>query len=746
MSEKDHYKLFNRFVLRTPLRPFDFFKQFISNNTSALDELKAELNDPILKEAIFLSSPDLYNSMDNWQSGKSISKKDEERLISSLIKYISRLSTRCTPFGLFAGVSVGRFDADDKLVLPETRGFRRNLRLDMNFTVSLSLYLSELPEIKQQIKYYPNSSSYTSFDQLRFIEYYYKNGFRFHQISAVDNSEYLQIILKKAEKGALTSELVNVIVNDDITQVEAEDFVEELINNQILVSELEPSVSGNDLFEQIILVINKLSGLVKIKKSLKEIQNIIEQINIKPLGIKIDEYLLLVEKLKKFDIDFQLKYLFQVDMSKPTPNLTINQDIADNLLKALIFLNRITPRIEVSNLSKFKDAFYEKYEEAEVPLLHALDAESGVGYANLNAYSSAPSPLIDDIGFPNNQTPESYSIKWDAINSFILKKYFEFNKKGDIETDIVITDDEIEKFTVKPKWNDLPITFSAIGQLYKRNGEIEVYMRNAGGSSANTLLGRFAHTDTELNDLVKEIANYEKANKRDAILAEIVHLPEARTGNILLRPSIREYEIPYLAKSNLDYDKWILPEDIMVSVKRNKIVLRSKRHNRVIIPYLSNAHNFLKGSLPVYQFLCDMQTQSLRGWIGFGWGALHNELDYFPRVRYKNIILSFAEWKIITNDIKKLFGLSDDVKLYEEVEKWRVEKGIPVWVSLVDGDNNLTLNLKNILCIKTLVSLVKMRPYFILTEYYLNEENGVIYDQSGTYANEFVFAFKKSRN
>jgi hypothetical protein len=80
------------------------------------------------------------------------------------------------------------------------------------------------------------------------------------------------------------------------------------------------------------------------------------------------------------------------------------------------------------------------------------------------------------------------------------------------------------------------------------------------------------------------------------------------------------------------------------------------------------------------------------------------------------------------------------------VEKWRDEKGIPVWVSLVDGDNKLTLNLKNILCIKTLISLVKIRPFFILSEYYLNEKNGVVYDQNGTYATEFIFAFKKTAN
>ena len=139
-----------------------------------------------------------------------------------------------------------------------------------------------------------------------------------------------------------------------------------------------------------------------------------------------------------------------------------------------------------------------------------------------------------------------------------------------------------------------------------KNDKPLLNIRTIGVSAAN-LLSRFAHLDTEIEKLVKDISRKESELVADGILAEIVHLPGSRVGNILSRPHLREYEIVYLANSDLVEEKKIYIDDLMLSYRGGELVLRSKRLNRRIIPRLTSAHNYYNDTLPVYRFLCDMQ-------------------------------------------------------------------------------------------------------------------------------------------
>jgi hypothetical protein len=55
----------------------------------------------------------------------------------------------------------------------------------------------------------------------------------------------------------------------------------------------------------------------------------------------------------------------------------------------------------------------------------------------------------------------------------------------------------------------------------------------------------------------------EKKYHPDKILAEIVHIPESRTGNILRRPILRDYEIAYLSNSGVSRDYTLDINDLM---------------------------------------------------------------------------------------------------------------------------------------------------------------------------------------
>jgi hypothetical protein len=56
---------------------------------------------------------------------------------------------------------------------------------------------------------------------------------------------------------------------------------------------------------------------------------------------------------------------------------------------------------------------------------------------------------------------------------------------------------------------------------------------------------------THMLNLTKEIIKKETNYHSNKILAEISHIPESRTGNILRRPVLRDFEIAYLSNSGV---------------------------------------------------------------------------------------------------------------------------------------------------------------------------------------------------
>jgi hypothetical protein len=215
----------------------------------------------------------------------------------------------------------------------------------------------------------------------------------------------------------------------------------------------------------------------------------------------------------------------------------------------------------------------------------------------------------------------------------------------------------------------------------------------------------------------------------------------------LLRPQLRKYEIPYLAKASVSKEKQIPLDDLYISVKQGKkIVLRSKSLNKEIVPRLSTAHNYSNNALPIYQFLCDLQTQDLRGGVGFNWGSLANEFSFLPRVKYKNIILSKATWNIKKEDIDDLIKLKNNKEIEDKAKAWKENLKLPDYVLLADGDNELLLNLNNLLSIKTLLSLVKKRSGFQLKEFLFNPEKALVKRGDEGFTNQVIFSFYKAQS
>jgi len=741
MKDSLPFDLYPTFIIRTPLLPFSFLKD-LQDNERVLDKIRTIALDPVINEALFVASPEFHNKLKKCLDYKESNLNNEERLCQTFYKYLSRMASRCTPFGLFAGCGVGSEGEETNIILSEIQEFDRHTRLDMVYLCNLAQSLEKDQKIKIKLRYFPNTTLYKSGEKLRYIEYRYKRDFRTHHLIEIKNSEFLEMILSEAREGKTVRELEKFLLKEDIPLEQSYEYINNLIDNQIIISELDPTVTGSEFLDRIMNILIPIKPIENVTIILNQTKKKLDLID-KMIGNSPDLYYEIASDLKQLGVDYNIKYLFQTDLNLKLLRSTIDKSVFNSLKEVTILFNKLTLRNGDSRISQFIEAYLKRYETRECPLLNVLDTETGIGYLQVNRNSGGDiSTLIADLVMPYKEV-DSMKFRWDKVQEFLFNKYKEANEKQYYE--IEITDADVISFPVE--WSDLPVTFCCLAKLIegpsKKYPAGRIFVSGAGGLSASRLLGRFCHGNKEILDFVKEICEFEDKMVHDAITAEIVHLPESRIGNVILRPILRNYEIPFLTSPAVDPEHTISLDDIYISVRNKKIILRSKRLNKVVVPYLSNAHNHLNSTLPVYQFLCDLQTQDKRSSIGFDWGTLRESYYFKPRVLYKNLIISAASWKIRKDDIDAFYRIKDDKELLVAVKEWREKKKMPEQVLLDMSDNALFVTFKNILSIRTLLSSVKKMDSFILEEFLFDPDNAIVKNNDGIFTNELVFAFYK---
>ena len=723
------YQFFNNFVTRSPVLSYRHFQKLFSQEEFDENKIKDIFSNPLLQEAIYLASPNLYKELFKWISQeKQFSKKEQQRLISTFLKYFSRMSSRCTPFGLFSGVGLGTFGNENSTMCVNTSQKFRDTKLDMHFLGALSQHLLTIPKIKKNILFFPNSSIYKIGKKIRYLEYESKNGKRDYIISSAPFSEELKTIIDFAKDGKTFGQLISTLTNDEFSQDDVPEYVEELIDNQVLISELEPNVSGDDFLDILILILERIEAS-NVKEILISIKNKMIALDLH-FGNSDLVYLEIEELIKKLNVNYDHNYLFQTDLYFDQKN-QLSYLWKKEFKKGISILNKITEASEQSYLNDFKKAFYKRFENEEIQLSYAMDTEVGIGYRQ-DLSTLGVHPYVEDLIIPSLKQKQKLEIKLNSFQIILNQKL----QRALLEkcTLINLVDEDLEDFD--ENWDNLQETMSFMTEIISEGGQEKLYL-NHGSGSAGKLLGRFCSEKSDIRNFVKEISIKEQELNSNKILAEIIHLPESRIGNVLRRPLIRDFEIPFLGNSILPKESQISIDDLYLSIRNNKLILRSKRLNKEIVPCLTNAHNYSTNSLPTYHFLSDFSTQDTRSSLLFHWGGLFHIYNFFPRVEYRNIILSKAKWKISLQEINHFVSIMNDKEqLMNEVKNWRKKRQVPEWIQWIKSDNTLLINLENSGLLTMFLSSITNEKTVLIEEFLKYEKSD--------FTNQFVFSIYKS--
>jgi len=728
-------KCFSEYVLRTPLFPLSYYLKLIKNYSS---EKAIELynDNSVLREAINLASPELRTELDKWAvKTSSLSYEKKKALEYTLLKYTARISSRCTPFGLFSGCSVGNLSSETNIILGSLDNHTRVTQFDMHYWVAMLQDIAKKNEVIVHLKFFPNSSIYEIGDFYRYVEYRYVQTKREYNISALRISDLLKEILSHAKSGITIEKMVSLLADNDSEKDQAKEFVFQLIKFQFLISELEAVVTGNDEWKRILNIFDTIPVLNKEVELFEKLKVQLSDLDLN-LTPCTDIYERIKVTLNEIGTTYDKRYLFQTDLNISTLKNNLSTTVSSKTLKALQLLNGIQTQKEFHNLENFKKAFIHRYESKEMPLTMVLDTEIGIGYVQDHDMNDNHD-ILEKLSFKNKQEKDKKQV-WTTFDFILQNKLHDslFNN----QKSIVLSEKDFPDFD--NSFKNVPATFSVMIEIY--NDE-KIALVSSGNASALKLLSRFCHANSAIDNLTKKIVQKENDYYPNKILAEIVHIPESRTGNILRRPILRKHEIAYLCNSGVSKENNLDLDDLYISIQGNEIVLRSKKHNKEVLPRLSSAHNFMSNSLPIYHFLCDLELQNQKPVFAFNWGVLETHYDFFPRVVYDDVILSKAKWIIKNEEIIHFYKMDQNI-LAEEFLKFKTNRKIPQYVNWVDFDNTLLLNLETQIGIALFLKSVKSQEKIILEEFLFAEKSIVQDTMNNDFCHQIILSYYKEKS
>jgi len=520
-----------------------------------------------LKAAIAISSPDFY---------KEISEISQEQIHSlsakaqfTIWKYFNRSRYRATPYGRFASFGMGELVQGANPLVIENKQDEHHF-LDWTMKDNLVLH-----SVTDETVIQTNTTCYQANGGIRYIGATTK-GF---ELMGYENDIQVAFLIELCRSGIKVGA---VLCNKRAQQLEITiSLIEELIGEELLLCDLQPNIIGPDFF----------TG-----------REVMEQ--------NRQEYLIAERNVIEGGLEGT--------MFKHLPGL-------------LSLLASLVPVPESSDLENFRTSFRRKFEERMIPLMIALDPETGIDYGSLTGNGNG------DIA------AEFIKQEIQAEKGEVLKKELRKALIGNSDMDAIELDQLFSGATIRE------INFpNSMNTIVSIAGDL-VCLEQAGGCTATSLLGRFTLASEKVHRFCKELAAVEQDANPGVLFFDIGYMAEGYVDNINRRKDIYDYQLAIL-NYNISPEP-LLASDIYIGIREGQMILWSVKYRKRLVPRLSSAYNFSRSDLPLFRFLCDLQFDGIHPRPFFKVDQIFPYVSAFPRILYRNIVVSKAKWRLNKEEI-----------------------------------------------------------------------------------------------
>lgn len=748
------YKACGFFVSRTPLLPIEnyFYVFGKPNDNETREKLFALFREPALEEALAVASVASHQALT--RVNYTDHTKAADQLLSTLIKYYIRVTTRPTPYGLFSGVSIGAFRTKSEVTVSNDAMYTKRARVDMEWLYAVIKQLESNLNIRKLLKVHFNDYVYVAGDRLE------KPTTTFLQLNTTATElgisiKYTRQVQRVKEIAQTPIEFSDLLAdlsvhNPAVSTEKIEAFLNQLFDNEYLLSELRPPIVNTDALEYVIAVLDRIADHQEVNEylaQLKSIRSAISEYNSSSIGNGTELFEKTVRKMKTL---YAAKDYLQVDMKVAMESNMLPDILKLELEEFVDAMIRITPEEQISDdYADYVDRFTEKYgSSAEIPVLELLDTDKGLGI---------PSYYHGAVRRPIPK--QSKSEKLQKLEKLLKRKLILALKEqsGIIE----LTDQDIDyiagdrKTNAIHRWTDFLPSFELFLFVHPGNGpspEKNKYCFTLAPAMASNQvgksIGRFRDMFSEEEILCFQNQSAELQQMfPDYAIVEIAEIPQkGRTGNVFTNHSDCAYQL-MLSTNSCDGKQKISIDDLYISVEPSvrQLHIKSKSLNKRVILVTTSMLNPTIGSSAV-RFLKEVSAKHRFNVLDTISSITKSEYEYTPRITYKRIIIKPATW-LISQDTLGLHNNTED-NFNQCLQNFREKWNVPRFVYLTQYDNRLLFDLDNPLHIHEIYRFVKNENSrsLQLMELTCNLSEYAAQDCSGRhYATEVVVPFSLSR-
>jgi len=702
------------FLLRAPALPAQTFQQLSDTGaqeqvldldqslsvrrTAAQQLLLAMSSDPQIEEAIAVASASLHKGLVQLRNGDA-SPNRTKKIFSGLQRYMIRMSTRPTPFGLFSGVALGSFGEETSIQIGVPAITHIRTRADMHWLLAVLKDLEASPAVVEQLCVYTNQMVYITGGRV-YLPHVNSYGKKHYQVVSLRATSVVRAALELAQKPLPYRTLRRALLQafPSMTIEQAESLLQQLWEHGLLLSTLHPSLTTTQPTHYLYQQLGTLQGVEEVRSVLGAVLESALVLDTAGSGSRLDPLNTLAQIQSTLGEGKKQHTLIQVDSLLSLHSSQLHSSIGDVAARAAELLLRLTPLPEgFTNLNDYRHKFLEKYGlGAEVPLLELLSPERGLGAPS--SYIQSPSayhmpPSSQHPAYEKRQRVLQTLVQ-DALNSHRLE--------------VELTEAHLRQLeTWKPNLEQAPRSMEIYLHVQAASrGDLDqgkfcaVVGPNPGAPGGGRSFGRFLDLLGEPGRCaLQSLLAQEEAFEPETLFAELSYQPQrARSSNVAIRPGLRTYEIAIGTTPSVPHERVIALSDLVVGVHHGHFYLRSLYHQKKVIAcqlHMLNIHQ----APHVCRFLADISSDGLPVLSSFDWGHL-SSAPFLPRLTIPHgsqamIVLTPARWNLDASTIQLRGEGSREARWFAGLQQWRSRWRVPRYVYLTQADNRLLLDLEH---------------------------------------------------